>query len=391
MRIAHYMHYMWSPGGVGSYIRNLSQHQHQAGDDIFFIDPHVFTPNLPESIQAFGTQILLEHSGKLIHQCQDNGIEILHLHTSVPLDTLEVSGNLRILRSIHNHDVYCPSGSRYLQQWGTPCDRAYSLVGCLQGHVIDRCGSLKPQNMAAGFQRVRRDLKTICTIPTIAYSKFVKQQMVRSGYIADQIYVTLLPVTIALTAQTPSLPPPNPVRFLYLGRIAPQKGWEWLLKSFAKVKIPCHLDIAGTGNTEQEQSIRNLADQLNLDEKVTFHGWVESARASQLLQQARALIFPSVWHEPAGLVTIEAAAAGRAVIASHVGGIPEYANVLGNSLLVNPNDLPGLTQTIELLATDWDLAAQLGQIGREQVAQKLFSLAGHEQTIRSLYQRVLDN
>jgi glycosyltransferase involved in cell wall biosynthesis len=72
------------------------------------------------------------------------------------------------------------------------------------------------------------------------------------------------------------------------------------------------------------------------------------------------------------------------------GGIPEYANALGNSLLVNPNDLLGLTQAIEVLATDWDLAAQLGQTGREMVTQK-FSLADHEQTIRGLYQQVLGN
>jgi glycosyltransferase involved in cell wall biosynthesis len=96
------------------------------------------------------------------------------------------------------------------------------------------------------------------------------------------------------------------------------------------------------------------------------------------------LIFPSVWHEPAGLVTLEAAAVGRAVIASNVGGIPEYINALNNGLLVMPNDIQGLTQAIELLARDEDLAAQLGQTGRQNV-EKNFDLAAHVQAVMCIY------
>jgi hypothetical protein len=49
MRIAHFMPNMWLPGGMGQYIQRLSQAQHQAGHEIFFVDPAATTNQ-----QAFG-------------------------------------------------------------------------------------------------------------------------------------------------------------------------------------------------------------------------------------------------------------------------------------------------------------------------------------------------
>jgi glycosyltransferase involved in cell wall biosynthesis len=176
----------------------------------------------------------------------------------------------------------------------------------------------------------------------------------------------------------------NPPRFVFLGRITPEKGLKWLITALANIKTPIHLDLAGSGNAQQEQSLKYLISKLGMRERVTIHGWVNEAKVMQLLQSARALIFPSVWHEPSGTAMVEAAAAGRAMIASQVGGIPEYSDLLQNALLVHPNDVSGLVQHIEQLATDWDLANQLGIAGRQN-ARKYFSLEKHEQSIERLY------
>jgi glycosyltransferase involved in cell wall biosynthesis len=391
MRIAHYMPYMWSPGGVGQYIRRLSEQQYHAGHELFFIDPQVTQVQSTQATPYFGTSIVQADARSLGAVLESHRVEILHTHTVLPPVTWPLGKTIRVIRSIHNHDVYCPSGSRYLQQQASPCDRAYSRLGCLQGHLIDRCGSLRPAKILEGFRRVEQEQRILSRLITFANSNFVKQQMVRSGYPAQQIQVVLLPAP-ALCTELPAPPESEVIRFLYLGRITPQKGWEWLLKAFAQAvsaaPVEIGLDIAGTGNSVQEQALLALVNQLNLGHHVTFHGWVDSNRVQQLLQGARALVFPSVWHEPAGLVTLEAAAAGRAIIASNVGGIPEYVDALGNGLLVKPNDQQGLAEAMLQLAVNWELAVHLGQTGREQVTQK-FSLANHEQTIRGLYQQVL--
>ncbi|MBW4553902.1 MAG: glycosyltransferase family 4 protein [Aphanocapsa sp. GSE-SYN-MK-11-07L] len=310
-------------------------------------------------------------------------LDILHIHAEF---NLPFPSEVSIVRTVHVHTPYCPSGSRYLNRWEKRCDRAYSLGGCLWGHLFDHCGSVRPQKLLAEFQRVRLEMESLPQILTIANSEFVRDQMLRSGYPADKVQTLLCPAPAAKAYVLP--PAEGTPHFLFLGRIAPEKGWGWLLKSLSCVKIPVHLDIAGSGNEQQNRAIQVLAERLGLMDRVTFHGWINPQQAMRLLQQTRALIFPSIWHEPAGLVTLEAAAMGRAVIASQVGGIPEYGNRLGNVILVEASDQQGLTERIEHLAQDWQLASNLGYRGYQN-AQQHFSIVQHEQQLMQLYQRAI--
>jgi glycosyltransferase involved in cell wall biosynthesis len=84
---------------------------------------------------------------------------------------------------------------------------------------------------------------------------------------------------------------------------------------------------------------------------------------------------------------LEAAALGRAVIASRVGGIPEYADRLGNAMLVEPNDLGGLAAAIEKLAGDGHLARQIGQAGHS--AARFMNVNQHVDQLTIHYERVI--
>jgi glycosyltransferase involved in cell wall biosynthesis len=227
-------------------------------------------------------------------------------------------------------------------------------------------------------------MHVLSEIPAIANSQFLKDQMVRSGYAENQIHVLYHPAP-----EVPDYSPPpqeGTPHFLFLGRIVPQKGISWLLHALQKVSIPVHLDIAGDGY--QHLEMRSLSERLGLTDRVTFHGWVNEAKTFQLLQQARALVFPSVWHEPAGIVSLEAAAAGRPIIASRVGGIPEYIAPPQHTLLVKPNDLYGLAYTLENLALNWSLAKHLGEEGLKMV-QNRFSMKQHLDRLMKLYELVM--
>jgi glycosyltransferase involved in cell wall biosynthesis len=225
-------------------------------------------------------------------------------------------------------------------------------------------------------------MQILSGVPAIANSQFVKDQMLRSGYPADNIHVLHIPAPDLRDYYPPEQG--DLTHFTFLGRITPEKGLVWLLQALAEVKVPIHLDVAGAGNQEHEQALYRLAERLGLMKRITFHGWVNEARAIQLIQQARALVFPSVWHEPAGLVSLEAAAAGRPIIASNVGGIPEYVGRLQNALLVEPNNVQGLARRIEQLAKDSFLAKQMGAEGRK-MAKEHFSLEKHVEELMKLY------
>jgi len=381
MIIGHYMYGIWHPGGIATYIRRISKAQRAAGHTVNYLDSCPFTGLQDEAVDL---PIVVRDDNDLFIQAKAYGLDILHLHTNVGVIP---PGSTPVIRTIHSNSPYCPSGSRYLKRWGQACDRAYSLGGCLWGHLVDHCGSIRPQRFYPGFQSTWQEMHTLSEVPAIANSQFVKDQMIRSGYPADNIHVLHCPAP-ELGDYFPPEQEDVP-HFVFLGRITPEKGFVWLLRALAEVKVPIHLDIAGVGNQEQEQTIRRLAERLELMNKITFHGWVNEAKAIQLLQRSRALVFPSVWHEPAGIVSLEAAAAGRAVIASSVGGIPEYTGRLQNALLVEPNDVQGLAQSIEQLATDSSLTKRMGAEGRK-MAKEHFSLEKHLEELMSLYKLAVE-
>jgi len=150
------------------------------------------------------------------------------------------------------------------------------------------------------------------------------------------------------------------------------------------VKQPVHLDIAGEG--DQKLEMHALTEKLGLSDRVTFHGWVSPDKGIQLIRSARAVVFPSLWHEPGGTVAFEAMANSRAVIMSRVGGMLEVVLPEVNGLLVEPNNTRELTAAIECLASNYSLAVQLGEAGRKMASQQ-HTLAKHIEGLIHLYEQ----
>ncbi|NNF57305.1 MAG: glycosyltransferase family 4 protein [Rhodothermaceae bacterium] len=370
MRIGHYAPHIWARGGIASYIRRLAQAQTAAGHTVCTLGMDVLEH--PVGV----CHLVVRDEAALFEQARRIGLDVLHLHKAV--GTLPAYP-LPTLRTMHGHQGSCPSATRYLARSQRPCDRAYSVGGCLLGHAVDRCGSRRPRNVKAAFESIRRERALASQMHTVTVSRFLKEQMVRAGCPAERLHVLPSPAP----ESPPYRPPPRHgvPHFVFLGRLVRQKGLGWLLHAQAAVPDPMHLDVAGDG--PERGALEALACSLGLEDRVTFHGWVEAAEAWRLMQAARAVVVPSVWHEPAGLVTLEAAACGRAVVASRVGGIPEYAYP-DAALLVDPHDVAGLVAALTHLASSRDLAEHLGQAGLAR-ARETFALPPFVEALDALY------
>ncbi|HVK12264.1 MAG TPA: glycosyltransferase family 4 protein [Gemmataceae bacterium] len=375
MRIGHYMEGVWDPGGVSGYIRRVAAALRAAGHEVFILDTRPGSRPDPATGEA---PIIARDHADLFARALELRLDILHLHCPA---TVLPDDRVPTVRSLHGHSPYCPSGSRYLARWGRPCDRAYSLIGCLWGHLADHCGSVRPHKTVEEFRRTWTEQRTLPHLLTITASQFLKDQMVRNGYPADRVEALRVPPP-PLVEATP--PPDGPPRFAYLGRVEANKGVDWLLRAVATAPTRPALDVAGDG-TKLPQA-RALAAELGITDRVTFHGWVAGADAVGLLRSARAMILPSVWHEPGATVGVEAMAAGRAVIMSRVGGMTEIVPGERNGLLVEPNDVAGLAAAIDKLASDHALAARMGAEGRRMVEAE-FALPIHLERLTALYER----
>ena len=376
LKIAHYAPQIWANGGISNYVRRLGTAQMEAGFEVTYLTRK--ESDAPENPDA----VVVKNDRQLFDRARELGIDILHLHKPVRFLPEE---RVTTVRTMHGNQGSCPSGSRYLVRSERPCERLYSVSGCLATHLTQRCGSLRPKKLKRNFTGIVNEHKLGEKIHTYTVSRFLREWMLKTGYREQRLHVLNSPAPDVSPIKAPS-PDESTPHFLFLGRLVPHKGAQWLLRALRHVKKPVKIDIGGTG--PMQKSLQAYCQRHGLHHKVNFHGWLNQNQVRHLMASARAVIVPSIWQEPAGLVTLEAAAAGRAVIASRSGGIPEYA-LEDYSLLVTPNDAGQLADAIEKLAGDFELAKKMGESGMK-AAQSQFAMSGFLQRQLELYTQALD-
>jgi glycogen(starch) synthase len=112
--------------------------------------------------------------------------------------------------------------------------------------------------------------------------------------------------------------------FVYCGRLHHTKGVALLLEAFARLRqtvSSARLRIVGDG--PQRDPLQRQVHQLGLQESVAFRGWVPPNDVEHQLADAWAVVVPSLWAEPLGLVALEAVVRGIPVVASAAGGLGE--------------------------------------------------------------------
>ncbi|MBH8571947.1 glycosyltransferase family 4 protein [Nostocaceae cyanobacterium CENA369] len=313
--------------------------------------------------------------------------ELLHVHDPDMLMDLRLE--CPAIFTLHNHSSYCPSGTKYLADRGRLCDRPMNFLGCTWGHLIDACGSRRPQNILQDWWNAYHPLEILkkLKIPVIANSDYVRQQVIMSGLSPERVFTLRCGVQSPKSATAPlSWETHQNQRILFAGRIVPYKGIEWLIKALAKTDSQIHLDIAGDG--WGKPAMEKLAHQMGLSDRITWHGWCNGDKLEALYQQCFAVVFPSVWPEPAGLVTLEGYARYRAVIASAVGGIPEHMRDGETGILVTPNDIQQLAAAINELASNYQKSRHMGEEGQAWF-QKEFTIDVHVQQLEKIYERTI--
>jgi glycosyltransferase involved in cell wall biosynthesis len=160
----------------------------------------------------------------------------------------------------------------------------------------------------------------------------------------------------------------EPGRILFLGRVEAAKGVTELLDAVALLapRFPTlRLVLAGSGDLG---AWRRAAVERGIGELVELAGWCDAAARTEQLARASVFCLPS-HAEGLPMALLEAMAAGKAVVASRVGGIPEAVREGDNGLLVPPRDAPALATALARVLDDAALRARLGECARTTVAQ----------------------
>jgi glycosyltransferase involved in cell wall biosynthesis len=152
-------------------------------------------------------------------------------------------------------------------------------------------------------------------------------------------------------------------RLLYVGRLDEHKGVHTAIEALAHLPPEAVLTIVGGWDEAEQWRLTELARRLGVSERVNFDGQRSRDELPAAYRDCDAVVFPSIWDEPWGLVPLEAMGQGRPVVATGRGGSGEYLLDGENALLFEAGDARALAAAVERLARDPTLRARLREAG----------------------------
>lgn len=292
------------------------------------------------------------------------------------LDTLK-DQRVPVVMTVHDHHLISPQ----YNIWAEGCGEDYRDVGLVKGMLARyHKGSAVASFIQTAVYKFHKWLKIyeknvdlfICP------SQYMKRQLVAGGFPQEKIRVN----HYGIDPQSIESRYDHDGYFLFVGRLSEEKGIETIVR-VAKLIPDVSFKIVGRG--PEMNRLHRLSEGLS---NIEFLGFRMGEELANLYRGAMAVLLPSRVHENFPLAILESMAAGKPVIASHVGGVSEIVDDRVNGLLVNPVDLPGWVEAIMRLAYDEEIRLSMARAARSTIEHR-FGLDDHYRRLVAMYQEAL--
>lgn len=258
---------------------------------------------------------------------------------------------LPLVHTTQDYGLICARGTMFRR--GRPCTG--QCVDCRAATTLRRVGSQAVHTVVGLSQAVlERHLENGY------FQSSQEQPIVRTWHLHGS------PQHPPLPAEATDREPAPPVTFGYIGRLHTTKGVDRLIEAMRRMTAVTPADrfarrarllIGGTGSPALEADLKRQAAGL----PVEFLGWVQAEAFYPMID---ALVVPSVWHEPLGMVAREAHWWGRPVLAARRGGLAEIVNHGGDGLLFDPDDMEEFAAALGRFVQESTLRRQLSEGAR---------------------------
>ncbi len=283
--------------------------------------------------------------------------DVVHVHNFFPLLSPSVydacgTWGVPVVQTLHNYRLLCLNAVLFRD--GHACEDCVGKIVPWPG-VIHGCyrGSWAASGPVATMLALHRVLKTWARKVDvfIAPSEFARRRLITGGLLAEKIVVK------------PNFVHPDPGMgahaggyAIFVGRLSREKGVETLLAAWETLGGRFPLKIVGEGPLGS--AVARAASQMP---GITWEGPQPAERTLRLMQDARALVFPSLLYEVLPTVVAEAFATGLPVVASAGGSGASMVTDGQTGLHVAAGDPCDLAAQIAWL---WDHPAEAGEMGR---------------------------
>ncbi|MFJ6651910.1 glycosyltransferase [Microbacterium sp. NPDC091313] len=154
----------------------------------------------------------------------------------------------------------------------------------------------------------------------------------------------VIPVSCGIDRRnyTPDLTPRDRNRILFVGRLTTEKGIDVVLRALARLdpSLDATFDVVGGG--DQRRNLEQLAEQLGVADRVTFHGHTSDEDLRALYSRASVFAIASI-AELQSIATMEAMASGLPVVAADAVALPHLVHDGENGYLFEPGNVEQLT------------------------------------------------
>ncbi len=254
-----------------------------------------------------------------------------------------------------------------------------ALIGTVHGRDV---GDMI-ENDAVGRAVVRRMLRRAdaVTAPSEATLR-VAHDLVPEARGTFRVVHNALPRDVVARLRSP-VAAGEPGRVVAIGELHPKKGMDVLIRAVSAVP-ELRLRVLGEGPARAD--LEALIQRHGVGKRVELVGFVDRNQLLHEIDAAAVQVVPSR-KEPFGLVLLEGFAAGKAVIASRVDGIPEVVGDNNAALLVPPDDIEALADALRTLIAQPRRRTEFGRRARERA--RAFSQEATTGGYESLYDEVL--
>jgi glycosyltransferase involved in cell wall biosynthesis len=308
--------------------------------------------------------------------------DVVHIHNMYPALGPAVvlaarESGVPVVMTVHNFRLRCPNGFMFTE--GAMCRRCES--GVYINAVLHRCFPKRKQ--AAAYAAILWGHRFLLRLETqiarfIVPSAFMRERLLDGGIASDRISLIRHFVKRAEDVSNAKVGPYG----AFVGRLSPEKGLDVLLAALRRAGDPPFLII---GDGQQRQRLEDLARSLRLA-NTRFLGWRPSDQVRELVAEARYVAIPSLGEETAGLGALEGLSAGRPLLVSDRGALPELV-ADGAGVVCRPGDEVDMSEKISRLTKDDELCHRAASAAT-LFARRWLDPGLHLASLESVYREV---
>jgi len=282
-----------------------------------------------------------------------------------------------VVRFVHDLSLFCLNWRKILPSKDIICPYPAGLR-CIFNAYSSRCISRNPWISFRKWRFNKKQLKINRQLDKLIVASFyMKTCLIQNGFSPDRIEV------IPYYTEPKNFDRVDFKNFLlFVGRIHETKGLQHLLMALKACPDEIKLIVIGEG--DYMSKIEILISQNKLDQRVEFLGWRSQEKLQEYYLNCLALVVPSLWPEPFGIVGIEAMSYRKPVIAFDVGGISDWLEDGANGFLVERNNIDALAEKINFLYFNTEKAIQMGEEA-EIKFKNLFTKDRHTKSLLKIF------